>query len=337
VLLARGSQPPGPIALSFTARFAAAASGDLQKYSLYTPELNLMSETETTSNSAPAMAYDYIWFGGKPVAQVDIATSTPHWTFTDHLGTPILQTNASGAIDWRAEYEPFGTVYTLRTGATRHQPLRFPGQEADAADGEREYNIHRWYRSAWGRYTQGDPLGVGGVDHFSKRDYHPQIGPWISKDNKDVGAGDTNLYAYVQGNPVNSIDPDGLATLPNGPSGLGPEWQLDPNHQDPNGERFRDPEGNVLDWHPAHGGKGWKDRDHWHYRPGGKGGKQHLKPGDDIPDNSSSCTIHQDWSQYLNREWWEKKTGLTGWALAAYLILSEGSRLYPPRDLIPVP
>jgi RHS repeat-associated protein len=42
--------------------------------------------------------------------------------------------------------------------------LRFPGQEADAADGERSYNIFRWYRSGWGRYTQGDPLGVDGGD-----------------------------------------------------------------------------------------------------------------------------------------------------------------------------
>lgn len=32
-----------------------------------------------------------------------------------------------------------------------------------------------------------------------------------------------------------------------------------------------------------------------------------------------------------------KLTGLTGTALVIYLILSEGSRLFPPRNLIPVP
>ncbi|MBP2540825.1 MULTISPECIES: hypothetical protein [Agrobacterium] len=32
-----------------------------------------------------------------------------------------------------------------------------------------------------------------------------------------------------------------------------------------------------------------------------------------------------------------KVTGLTGGALIAYLIISEGSRLFPPRNLIPVP
>jgi hypothetical protein len=30
-------------------------------------------------------------------------------------------------------------------------------------------------------------------------------------------------------------------------------------------------------------------------------------------------------------------TGLTGGALATYLIISEGSRLFPPRNLVPVP
>jgi len=36
-------------------------------------------------------------------------------------------------------------------------------------------------------------------------------------------------------------------------------------------------------------------------------------------------------------EYWEEVTGLTGAALITYLIVSEGSRLFPPRNLIPVP
>lgn len=30
-------------------------------------------------------------------------------------------------------------------------------------------------------------------------------------------------------------------------------------------------------------------------------------------------------------------TGLTGTALIIYIILSEGSRLFPPRNLVPIP
>jgi uncharacterized protein RhaS with RHS repeats len=45
------------------------------------------------------------------------------------------------------------------------------------------YNIFRWYRAAWGRYTQADPIGL-------------QAG--------------VNLYGYVEGNPINREDPLGL-------------------------------------------------------------------------------------------------------------------------------
>ncbi|MEM6270680.1 MAG: hypothetical protein AAF998_14660 [Bacteroidota bacterium] len=36
-------------------------------------------------------------------------------------------------------------------------------------------------------------------------------------------------------------------------------------------------------------------------------------------------------------EYWEEVTGLTGAALVIYLIISEGSRLFPPRNAIPIP
>lgn len=39
----------------------------------------------------------------------------------------------------------------------------------------------------------------------------------------------------------------------------------------------------------------------------------------------------------LDWEYWEEATGLTGAALALYLLISEGSRLFPPRNLVPVP
>src|SRR5205814_1785590 len=160
-----------------------------RRYSLYTPELNLMSETEVATATTPAVAYDYIWFAGQPVAQVEVSTNTTHWTFTDHLGTPILQTDAGGTVDWRAEYEPYGTIWSLRAGNTRHQPLRFPGQEAEQLDStggavtERAYNIFRWYRGGWGRYTQPDPL----VPNY-----------------------DGSLYAYANGTPLTAVDPLGL-------------------------------------------------------------------------------------------------------------------------------
>jgi RHS repeat-associated protein len=88
-------------------------------------------------------------------------------------------------VTWRAEYEPYGTVYALRAGDDKHQPLRFPGQEVDGVTDE-SYNIFRWYRSGWGRYTQADPIGL---------------------------RGGSNLYAYTANDPIGSVDPLGLWTL----------------------------------------------------------------------------------------------------------------------------
>ena len=122
-----------------------------------------MSEMTVPSGGT---TYEYVWFGGQPVAQLDTAasTTTTHWIFTDHLGTPIIETDAAGTVDWRAEYEPYGKIFAFRAGATRHQPLRLPGQEAGS--GESSYNIFRWYRAGWGRYTQSDPLAAGGPGIF---------------------------------------------------------------------------------------------------------------------------------------------------------------------------
>jgi RHS repeat-associated protein len=149
----------------------------------YTPELSMLNiVSRTTGRTA-----DVIWFSSRPVA--DHSGATVRYTFTDHLGTPILQTSSTAAVVWRAEYEPFGNVHQLRAGtAADDQPLRFPGQQVafTTAAGEEDYNIFRWYRGEWGRYTQADPAGV-------------QASP--------------SLYAYADDNPLWSVDPLGLMTF----------------------------------------------------------------------------------------------------------------------------
>jgi uncharacterized protein RhaS with RHS repeats len=44
---------------------------------------------------------------------------------------------------------------------------------------------------------------------FGARDYDPQVGRWTAKDPTDFAGDDSNLYGYVAGNPVDSIDPTG--------------------------------------------------------------------------------------------------------------------------------
>jgi RHS repeat-associated protein len=58
---------------------------------------------------------------------------------------------------------------------------------------------------AGGEYDQ-----VTGLVRFGARDYDPAIGRWLAADPIGFAGGDTNLYAYVGGDPVGLVDVTGL-------------------------------------------------------------------------------------------------------------------------------
>jgi RHS repeat-associated protein len=178
------------LSLSIGARFTDPVTDtggtELSRHSLYSPELQLLAETTiSTGTTLAPIAFEYVWFGGQPLAQIETTTGAVHHYFNDHLGTPILTINSNSAVDWRVEREPYGKIYSVRVGANRYQPLSFPGQE-EAGSSELSYNIFRWYRSGWGRYTQSDPYEL---------------------------AGGVNLFEYVNDHPLRFTDPLGLDTV----------------------------------------------------------------------------------------------------------------------------
>jgi len=174
-------------------------TGSATRRFFYSPELRLLTMTNDdqpnvwgsgwlTRNSVADSRYDIIWFGGIPVGQINGGTSV-RYTFADHLGTPIVQTDTNASITWQAEYEPYGDLWTLRTGTSRFdQPLRFPGQEVSMTwEGHEEnYNIFRWYGAGLGRYTQADPIGLEGGVH---------------------------LFSYTRSNPISRADRIGLVDV----------------------------------------------------------------------------------------------------------------------------
>jgi len=102
---------------------------------------------------------------------------------SDHLGSPRLVVNsATGEIVQRMDYDEFGNV-TQDTNPG-FQPFGFAG----------------------GIYDQHTQLV-----RFGARDYDPQTGKWTAKDPIRFDGGDTNLYGYVESDPVNGIDPTGEA------------------------------------------------------------------------------------------------------------------------------
>jgi RHS repeat-associated protein len=184
--------------------------GVARRHSLYSPELHLLAETAIATATSPAIEYEYVWFAGQPLAQIS-STGAIDWYFNDHLGTPILQTDAEANLTWRVEYDPYGTVFATRTGADKHQPLRFPGQENDGS-AELSYNIFRWYRSSFGRYTSPDPVTLGmlsggtppgeyGISFFGQRRLGAMRMMYPEWDH---------TYGYVAGNPLRAGDPKGL-------------------------------------------------------------------------------------------------------------------------------
>lgn len=125
---------------------------------------------------------------------VAAANDRVYFFHNDHLGTPQVVTDLAGRTVWTAEYEPFGNAVIDQDpdgdGRQVVNNLRFPGQYHDAETGL-HYNWHRDYDPETGRYLQPDPIGL---------------------------EGGLNLYAYVDGNPVNLVDPAGLSgAKPNNP------------------------------------------------------------------------------------------------------------------------
>jgi RHS repeat-associated protein len=137
---------------------------------------------------------EYVWLRDTPMAVftpdpaiADPASGEPlvYFIHTDHLNTPRVVVDRQNRVRWRWLAEPFGTTApeTNPSGlGVFTQNLRFPGQYADQESGL-WYNYFRNYDSSKGGYTQSDPAGlVGGL----------------------------NTYAYVDGNPLSFVDPQGL-------------------------------------------------------------------------------------------------------------------------------
>ena len=169
---------------------------------------------------------EYIYLGSLPVAELD--HHQIYYIHASHLGAPQKLTDRRQRVVWDRIAEPFGQTFAIK-GDRDLMNLRFPGQYHDAESGL-YYNFYRSYDSATGRYSQFDPIGLlGGI----------------------------NGYAYVNGNPVQWIDPWGLAVLSNntmGPLRPGDIWQSQvknyPNAQvytAPNGTQFLAPKN--TDWY----------------------------------------------------------------------------------------
>ena len=189
---------------------ATTATEKLGRTSLYDPQGTLLGDYGNGGASTSGTTeYIYLPTPNGPVPIVALIKGAKHAIHADHLNTPRKLTRAGNRVVWQWAYSAFGEeAPTL--GADRYTNpettpgagtttiprvefnLRYPGQYFDR-EANLSYNYHRSYDARTGRYTQADPIGLEGG--------------W-------------NRFAYVEGNPLGLVDPEGLQSdrRPNRPN-----------------------------------------------------------------------------------------------------------------------
>lgn len=151
---------------------------------------------KVTSTETTVFVYDG---GGQLVAEYSTEIAqTPQVSYltTDHLGSPRVITNENGVVTKRRDHTAFGeesagTHRAIGLGYGSAQQLRtgFTGYGKDPESGL-DFAEARYFNALHGRFTSVDPFNGSGTTG------NPQS---------------LNRYAYVTNDPINFVDPSGMA------------------------------------------------------------------------------------------------------------------------------
>jgi len=134
-------------------------------------------------DGAGNLVSEFIYGTKSNVPDLVVRGGVAYRVVSDQLGSPVLAVNAANSSDvqFQASYAAFGER-TLIAGADDWMPFGFAG----------------------GIYDPDARL-----TRFGKREYHSQLGRWTTKDPVRFRGGQVNIYAYVDNDPVNRVDPRG--------------------------------------------------------------------------------------------------------------------------------
>lgn len=133
--------------------------------------------------------HEHLYLAGSIIAIIDhdwpgntvLANRYQH---TDALGSPVAETDASGGLIVRNDYEPFGAMI----GKPQHAGIGYTGHVMD---------------------------GSSGLTYMQQRYYDPSVGRFLSIDPVTAhsgSGGNFNRYWYGNNNPYKFVDPDGRCT-----------------------------------------------------------------------------------------------------------------------------
>jgi RHS repeat-associated protein len=156
---------------------------------------SMSGNTLTEADGSGNLTAEYVYFGGKRVARIDLPTNAVHYYLTDHLSSTSLVANAAGAVEEESDYYPFGSEVTV-TGLGVNE-LKFTGKRRDA-ESQMDYFGARYYSNAFGRWMSPD---------WSAKQ---EAVPYAQFNNPQS----LNLYTYVLNNPLSLRDEDGHVDTP---------------------------------------------------------------------------------------------------------------------------
>lgn len=159
-------------------RIGKKLNGALIKGFLYQGQLSPIAELDSTN----AVVSRFVYGDAGNVPEYMIKGGITYRIVTDQLGSVRLVVNtATGDVAQRIDYDEFGRITTNTNPG--FQPFGFAG----------------------GLYDDDTKLA-----RFGARDYDAETGRWTAKDPLGFAGGQENLYVYVDNDPINATDPDGL-------------------------------------------------------------------------------------------------------------------------------
>ncbi len=145
----------------------------------------------TTQSTSSSLEWDktYIYAGSRLLSTFTKTGSTESTEYhhPDRLGTRMIS-NPTGGTEVEQMTLPFGTSIDAETSGTSNQ--RFTSYDRSSVTGGLDYAINRTYNSGQSRFTQVDPIGMAAAEIGNPQSF--------------------NMYAYVENNPIDFVDPRGL-------------------------------------------------------------------------------------------------------------------------------